>query len=63
MRWTGASATPTWQAIATIPREVESVSYLNVATQSYLVYIPGAPAAVSTYVLVDRDDIVVVRVR
>ena len=63
MRWTGASAMPTWQAIATIPREVVSVSYLNAATQGFLVYIPGAPAAVSTYLLVDRDDIVIVRVR
>ena len=63
LRWTGASATPTWQAIATIPRDVTSVSYLNAATQDYLVYVPGAPAAVSTYLLVDRDDIVIVRVR
>ena len=63
LRWTGASATPTWQAIATIPRDVVSVSYLDVATQGYLVYVPGAPASVSTYLLVDRDDIVIVRVR
>ena len=63
MRWTGSSATPTWQAIATIPRDVESVSYLDVSTQTYLVYVPGAPASVSTYLLVDRDDIVTVRVR
>ena len=63
LRWTGASATPTWQAIATIPRDVTSVSYLNAATQGYSVYVPGAPSAVSTYLLVDRDDIVIVRVR
>ena len=63
LRWTGTSATPTWQAIATIPRDVESVSYWDVPTQGYRVYIPGAPAAVSTYLEVDRDDIVAVRVR
>ena len=63
LRWTGNSATPTWQAVATIPRDVESVSYLEAATQSYLVYVPGRPSMLSTYLLVDRDDIVVVRVR
>ena len=40
-----------------------SIGYLNAATQGYLVYVPGAPATVSTYLLVDRDDIVIVRVR
>ena len=63
LRWSGSSATPTWQALATIPRDIESVSYLDVSTQRYLVYVPGAPAALSTYLLVDRDDIVIVRLR
>ncbi len=63
MRWTGASATPIEQAAATIPRTVESISYFHVSTQSYRVYAPGAPAFVSSYLLVDRDDIVFVRVR
>ena len=63
LRWTGASATPIEQAVATIPRDVESVSYFDVPTQSYRVYVPAAPDFVSRYLLVDRDDIVVVRVR
>ena len=63
MRWTGASATPVAFAIATIGRDVESVSYWDVAMQSYRVYIPGAPDVVSTYLEVDHGDIVAVRVR
>ena len=63
MRWTGASATPIAAAVTTIPREVESLTYLDVPTQSYRVYVPGAPDFVSRYLLVDRDDIVFVRVR
>ena len=63
LRWTGPSATPTWQAIATIPRDVKSVTYFDVPSQGFRVYIPGAPEFVSTYLLVDRDDIVTVRVR
>ena len=63
LRWTGASATPIEQAVVTISRDVESVSYLDVTTQSFRVYIPGAPAYVSSYLLVDRDDIIFVRVR
>jgi len=34
-----------------------------VPSQSFRSYIPGAPAIVSDYLLVDRDDIIVVRVR
>ena len=63
LRWTGASATPIEQAVATVPRDVESISYFDVPTQSYRVYVPGAPDFVSRYLLVDRDDIVFVRVR
>ena len=63
MRWSGVSATPIEQAVATIHRDVESVTYFDVPTQDYRVYIPGAPGIVSTYLLVDRDDIVFVRVR
>ena len=63
LRWTGASATPIEQAVATIPRGVESISYLDVTTQTYRSYVSGAPAYVSSYLLVDRDDIVFVRVR
>ena len=63
LRWTGASATPIADAIATIGRDVTSVSYWDVATQSFRVHIPGAPAVVSTYLEVDRDDIVAVRIR
>ena len=63
LRWTGASATPIEQAVATIPRDVESVSYFDVPTQSYRVYVPAAPDFVSRYLLVDRDDIIVIRVR
>ena len=63
MRWTGASATPIEQAVATILRDVESVTYFDVPTQSFRVFAPGAPDLVSTYTLVDRDDIVFVRVR
>ena len=63
LRWTGASATPIANAVATIGRDVASVSYWDVPTQSYRVYIPGAPDVVSTYREVDRDDIVAVRVR
>ena len=33
MRWTGSSATPIEDAIATIPRDVASVTYLDVPTQ------------------------------
>lgn len=63
MRWTGASATPVAFAVATIRRDVHSVYYWDVRTQSYRVHIPGAPAVVSTYLEVDRDDVVFVRVR
>ena len=63
LRWSGSSATETWRAVATIQRDVESVSYLEASTQRYLVYVPGAPATLSTYLLVDRDDIVIVRLR
>ena len=63
MRWSGISATSIEQAVATIPRDVESVSYFDVPTQGYRVYVPEAPAIVSTYLLVDRDDVVFVRVR
>ena len=63
MRWTGASATPVAFAVATIGRDVESISYWDVATQGFRIYIPGAPTNVSTYLEVDRDDIVFVRVR
>ena len=63
LRWSGASATPIAQAIATIPREVESVAHFDVSTQSFRNYLPGAPPLVSTYLLVDRDDIVAVRIR
>jgi len=63
MRWTGSSATPIEDAIATIPRDVASVTYLDVPTQRYRHYIPGAPSDISDYLLVDRDDIVTVRVR
>ena len=62
LRWTGASATPIANAVATIGRDVASVSYWDVPTQSYRVYVPGAPDVVSTYREVDRDDIVAVRV-
>ena len=63
MRWTGASATPIEQALTSIPRDVESITYFDVPTQSYRVYVPGAPDYVSRYLLVDSDDIVFVRVR
>ncbi len=63
LRWTGASATPIEQAVATIPRDVESIAYFDVPTQSYRVYVPAAPDFVSRYLLVDRHDIIVVRVR
>ncbi len=63
LRWSGASATPIEEAAATIPREVESVSHFDVPSQSFRSYIPDAPATVSTYLLVDRDDIIAVRVR
>lgn len=63
MRWSGASATPIEDAVSTIAREVESVSHFDVSSQSFRSYIPGAPAIVSDYLLVDRDDIVAVRVR
>ena len=63
MRWTGGSATPIDEAVATIERDIESVAYWDVLSQGYRVYIPGAPAVVSDYLSVDRDDIVFVRVR
>ena len=63
MRWTGTSATPVDRAVATIPRDVESIHFLDISTQSYRIYIPGAPPWASNYLLVDRDDIVFVRVR
>ena len=63
MRWTGGSATPIDEAVATIARDVESVTYWDVVNQSYRIYIPGAPSVVSDYLWVDRDDIVFVRVR
>ncbi len=63
LRWTGASATPIAAAVATVGRDVASVSYWDVSTQSYRIYIPGAPAIISTYLEVDRDDIVGVRIR
>lgn len=63
LRWSGASATPTEQAVATIARDVESVSHFDVPSQSFRTYIPGAPALASDYALIDRDDIVAVRVR
>ena len=40
-----------------------SVSCLEAAGQGFLVYLPGRPSMLSTYLLVDRDDIVIVRVR
>ena len=63
MRWTGGSATPMGEAVATIARDIESVSYWDVLSQSYRIYIPGAPAVISDYLWVDRDDVVFVRVR
>ena len=63
MRWTGASATPIAAAVTTIPRDIESVGYWDVTSQSYRIYIPGAPSIVSDYLWVDRDDIVAIRVR
>ena len=63
MRWTGISPTPVEEAVATIPGNVESISYFDVHTQRFRVYIPGAPPSISTYVLVDRGDIVFVRLR
>ena len=63
MRWSGASATPVARAVATIAREVESVNYYDVAAQTFRTYVPAAPAYVSDYLLVDRGDIVFVRVR
>lgn len=63
MRWTGASATPIADAVTTIPRDIESVAYWDVISQSYRIYIPGAPSVVSDYLSVDRGDIVVIRVR
>ena len=63
MRWTGGSAAPIDEAVATIARDVESVAYWDVLSQSYRIYIPGAPSVVSDYLWVDRDDIVFVRVR
>ena len=63
MRWSGVSATPVDQAAATLARDVESVHFYDVPSQGFRVYIPGAPGVVSTYTLVDRDDIVFVRVR
>ena len=63
LRWTGASATPVEAAIATMGRDVASLHYWDVAIQGFRVYIPGAPAVVSTYLEVDRDDIVAVRIR
>jgi hypothetical protein len=63
MRWSGASATPIEEAVGTIARQVKSVSHFDVPSQSFRSYIPGAPAIVSDYLLVDRDDIIVVRVR
>ena len=63
LRWVGASATPIDQAIATIPRRVSYVAYFSAGTQAYRSYVPDAPEYVSDYLLVDRDDIVWVRVR
>ena len=63
MRWAGGSATPIEEAVATIARVVESVAYWDVLSQDYRIYIPGAPAVISNYLWVDRDDIVAVRVR
>ena len=63
LRWTGASATPIADAVATIGRDVTSVHYWDVAMQSFRVHIPGAPTVVSTYLEVDHGDIVAVRVQ
>jgi hypothetical protein len=63
MRWSGVSGTPIDEAIATIPRTVEFVAFFDVSTQSFLNFVQGAPPSVSTYLIVDSDDIVTVRVR
>ncbi len=61
--WTGNSATPIAEALATLGREVESVGFWDGSRQVYRQYVPGAPAAVQTYTQVDMDDVVVVRLR
>lgn len=61
--WTGNSATPIAEALATIGREVASVGFWDGSRQLYRQYVPGAPAAVQTYTQVDMDDVVILRLR
>ena len=61
--WTGNSATPIAEALATIGRDVASVGFWDGSRQLYRQYVPGAPAAVQTYTQVDMDDVVILRLR
>ena len=63
VRWTGPAGTPVEQALRTVPREVESVTFWDVLRQEYRSYVVGAAAGSQTYTLVDTDDIVLLRVK
>lgn len=63
LRWTGAAGTPIEQALRTIPRDVESVTFWDVLRQEQRTYVVGGAASTQTYVMVDTDDIVLVRVK
>ena len=63
VRWTGPAGTPIEQALRTIPREVESVTFWDVLRQEQRSYVVGDPAAVQTYTMIDTDDIVLLRVK
>lgn len=63
VRWTGASGTSIEQALRTIPRDVESVTFWDVLRQEQRTYVVGGAASTQTYVMVDTDDIVLLRVK
>lgn len=63
LRWNGASGVPIEDAAATIARTVESVNFWDVRQELFRSWIPGAPAVLQGYTLVETDDIVFVRVR
>ena len=62
VRWTGASGTPIGEALRTVPRAVDSVTFWDVRRQEQRRYVVGGAASTQTYTLVDTDDIVLLRV-
>jgi len=63
VRWTGPSGVPVEQALRTLSREVESVTFWDVQRQQARHYVVGAQASTQSYTLVDTDDVLMVIVR